>query len=155
MQRGGPGHVDPRTLGFDARLEGPPAGGAPTGPPGPVVNPAFRGLMRDYRQLVREQMAERPSAWPRIACLVPSWDATPTSQDGGRILYEATPGAFQAWLEAAMDAARRQAGPGERLVFIDAWNDWANGAALEPDQRFGHGWLEAIANAADAELLER
>jgi hypothetical protein len=40
------------------------------------------------------------------------------------------------------------------VVFVHAWNDWETGAALAPDLRFGHGWLEAVANAADADLLE-
>ena len=56
-----------------------------------------------------------------------------------------------------MQAAREAAGarpPGQRLVFVDAWNNWANGAALAPDTRHGHGWLEAVANTADADLLE-
>jgi hypothetical protein len=65
----------------------------------------------------------------------------------------ASPGAFQAWLERASDQVRGRAG-GHRIVFVEAWNDWENGAVLAPDLRFGHGWLEAVANAADADLLE-
>ena len=58
----------------------------------------------------------------------------------------------KAWAEAASDAVRGRA-PERRLVFLHAWNDWEIGAALSPDLRFGHGWLEAVANAADADLL--
>jgi hypothetical protein len=41
----------------------------------------------------------------------------------------------------------------EKLLFINAWNEWAEGAHLEPDERFGRGWLEAVRNAQEPEHL--
>ena len=37
----------------------------------------------------------------------------------------------------------------ERLLFVNAWNEWAEGAHLEPDQMFEHDWLRAISDALD------
>ena len=35
----------------------------------------------------------------------------------------------------------------ENFIFINAWNEWAEGAHLEPCIKFGHGYLEALKNA--------
>ena len=56
---------------------------------------------------------------------------------------------------AVIIGAGRPLAAGQPLVFVHAWNDWESGAVLAPDLRFGHGWLEAVANAADADLLDR
>ena len=144
IQRGGPARP-----GFDARLAAltRPLTSGP--PPGAVVNPNFRGQVHDAHAVIAGRIAEKDDAIPLV---VAGRDTTPLSQDAPEVWHGASPGAMQAWLEAAVDrAARRPKGP--RLVFVHAWNDWEAGAALAPDRRFGHGWLEAVANARDADLL--
>jgi hypothetical protein len=138
--------------GFDAHLADPAAGRTPEGPPDAVINPGFRGLVHDAHAVVRERMAAA-LAPETIPLVVAGYDTTPLSQDAPVIWQGASPGAFQAWLERAGDQVRARAGD-RRIVFVHAWNDWEAGAALAPDLSFGHGWLEAIANAADADLLE-
>jgi hypothetical protein len=135
--------------GFDARLADPLPDRTPDGPPGPVINPDFRGLVHDARALIGTRIDSEPDAIPLVVC---AHDTTPLSQDAPTVWQGASPGALQAWLEAARDRAAGQPG-GHGLVFVHAWNDWETGAALAPDLRFGHGWLEAMANAADANLL--
>jgi len=144
IQRGG----KPRA-GFDARLPDVDTARAAEGPPGPVVNPDFRGAVHDGPAVVAERMAGDGEALPLV---VAGHDTTPLSQDAPQVWHGVTPGALQAWLEAAADRARARP-KALQLVFVHAWNDWETGAALAPDLRFGHGWLEAVANAADAELL--
>lgn len=150
------GRTDPANLGFDASVEFPPAGaGALIHPPGPLYNPRFTGRVNDYRQMVRTFLDTTQLGHKRFRGVMPSWDNTPRRQDGGWVYQHATPGAFQAWTEAAFEDTRRQNFGDERIVFINAWNEWGEGAHLEPDQRFGHAWLEAVKNAADADLLDK
>lgn len=150
------GKVDPASIGFDASVEFPPAGaGALIHPPGPLFNARFEGRVNDYRQMVRGFLGAEINGHKRFRGIMPSWDNTPRRQDGGWVYQHATPGAFQAWAEAMFEETRRQNFGDERIVFINAWNEWGEGAHLEPDQRFGHAWLEAVKNAADADLLDK
>jgi hypothetical protein len=155
VRRGGDPDRDPQEQGFDAGLTMAPTGEARMRQTGPGFNPRFDGEIYDYRRLVQGAFETLTPGWPSLPVVRPGYDATPTTPDTPVIFDNASPGAFQAWLEWALDHARIHAEPGQGLVLVDAWNDWMHGAALEPDRRLGHGWLEAVANALDRELLER
>ena len=148
-------YPDPAKIGFDAAIEFPPMGAAqPISLPGPLQNRAFQGVVSDYCELVRHFLKAPTPPHTRFRGVAPSWDNTARRQDNAYVFHHASPGAFQAWTEAMMAETRRQNFGDERIVFINAWNEWAEGAHLEPDVRFGHGWLEALRNAAEADLLE-
>ena len=93
--------------------------------------------------------------WPRFPAVMPAWDNTARRMEAGAVFDGATPGAFQAWLEAAIEQTRAHNAPGERIVFINSWNEWAEGAQLEPDRVFGHGRLEAVRAAQRHRFLGR
>lgn len=84
---------------------------------------------------------------------MPGWDNTARRPHTSFCFENATPGAFQAWLEESIADTKEQNFGDERLVFVNAWNEWAEGAYLEPDRRFGHTYLEAVKNATEASLL--
>src|SRR5439155_27027498 len=77
------------------------------------------------------------------------WDNSARRRDTPVILTGATPTSLRRWLRRIVLSERRRGG--ERVVFVNAWNEWAEGTYLEPDRDFGHGWLEAVASAVDAE----
>lgn len=140
--------VDPREIGFDAAVGFPPNNTAPE----PItarqhlLNPAFDGQVFDWRDLAREAMAQPDPPYPRYPGVNPAWDNEPRRSGRGRVFAHASPRGYRDWLRHAIATARRRQ-PQQPLVFINAWNEWAEGAVLEPDARLGHAWLQATRDA--------
>lgn len=137
-------NVDPRDIGFDAAVEFPPAGkGVPAQVPTPLLNPRFRGVVYDYDDTARNLLANQGPPYTFFRGVMPSWDNTARRQDTGHVFLSADPVRFRRWLDAACDWTARMRIGDERLVFVNAWNEWAEGNHLEPDQKHGHAYLEA------------
>jgi len=147
-------HVDPAVFGFDASAEFPPhMVMSPTKPPA-LLNPEFQGLTHDYREVVLKYLGFNMPNYVRFRGVMPSWDNTPRRQNHSQIFEHAHPGAYRAWLETVLDETHEQNFSEERVVFINAWNEWGEGNHLEPDKRYGHQFLEATLNARDSWLLK-
>jgi lipopolysaccharide biosynthesis protein len=112
-------------------------------------SPAFRGSIYDYEELVLRYAAKAEPSFKRLRTVLSGWDNTARRQTDGIVLERDTPGAFQAWLEWTIRRTREQNYGDERIVFINAWNEWCEGAYLEPDMEYGHDRLQAIANAIE------
>jgi hypothetical protein len=97
-------------------------------------------LYKDVIPFLLDGCQEQPGAHP---CVIPNWDNTPRSGTGGYVLHESTPELFRTHLRDALDLVKSR-DPKERIVFIKSWNEWGEGNYLEPDQRFGHDYLNVI-----------
>jgi lipopolysaccharide biosynthesis protein len=100
----------------------------------------------DYRAAVAELNRIEPVRYRRYETVVPGWDNTARVGENAVVLHESSPEAYEQWLRRAVDRARRNP-PDHRLVFLNAWNEWAEGCHLEPDVRHGLAYLEATARA--------
>ncbi len=144
------GFTDPRPCGFDAAVEFPPHN-LPLRKVNHryrILNPDHAGKIYEYRQLV-EMALERGGSgdWPTFRAVCPSWDNEARRPGAGHVMADASPGLYARWLRAACDWTERHHPPERRFVFINAWNEWAEGAHLEPDRRHGHAYLRATAEA--------
>ena len=140
--------VPPGEYGFEASVEFPPQYmSVPIQPPGKLLNPNYRGVVQDYRQSVVNSVEKGIPAYTLFRTAMPGWDNTARRQDDSHIFVNSSPGAYQAWLEAILHLTLEQNFGDERIVFVNAWNEWAEGNYLEPDQRFGHAFLEATRKA--------
>lgn len=140
--------VDPREIGFDAAVEFPPNNTtlAPITARQHLLNPDFHGDVHDWRELALQSMAQPDPAYPRYPGVTPGWDNEPRRSGSGRVFAHASPRGYRDWLRHAIAIARRRF-PSQPLVFINAWNEWAEGAVLEPDARLGHASLQATRDA--------
>jgi GT2 family glycosyltransferase/SAM-dependent methyltransferase len=149
-------NTHPSIYGCDASVEFPPHELAhQIDIPGEILNNDFSGAVGDYRTIALRYATRDFPRYKRFKGVMPGWDNTARMQDKSFIFHNATPGAFQAWLTETIYQTKLQHYGDERLIFINAWNEWAEGAYLEPDQRFGHSYLQAVSNALDAEKLLR
>ena len=149
-------NVDPATIGFDAAAAFPPNNTSlpPVTSAHRLINPEYTGEILDWRDLATQSMAAADPGYRLYPGINPGWDNEARRSGRGRTYVHATPRAFEAWTRHAIDSARRRA-PGAPLVFVNAWNEWAEGAVLEPDARHGYAWLEAIRRAFRAPPASR
>jgi lipopolysaccharide biosynthesis protein len=134
-------HRDWRDVGFDANLTFEPQLGV-------LPGPLDAGLkIYDYA-MARRKMASWAREFDAHRCVVVSWDNSPRRGEEGIVFINATPEAFRAGLADAMaEVADRPFD--ERLIFLNAWNEWAEGNHLEPDRKNGLAYLTAIRDAVN------
>jgi hypothetical protein len=136
------GLLDPRPLGFDAAVEFPPHGEPANLCAVEGIEPGFSGAVIDFRAVVSRRLALPTPSFRLYRTAMAGWDNTPRLGRRATVFHDASPGAYEEWLRGLVTAARL-GHPEHQLVFVNAWNEWAEGAHLEPDERFGTGYLEA------------
>lgn len=150
------GITDPRSLGFDGALQFPPHNIASdltllnSKSDVEIYDIDFRGLIYDYNELVAASLALPEADFPLIRTACPGWDNDARRQGAGMSFAYATPEKFESWLRGLIERAHKQPFFGEPLLCINAWNEWCEGAYLEPDTHFGYAYLNAVARAVNA-----
>lgn len=142
--------TDPAAYGFDAAVEFPPND---TQLPNVTArakprHPDFGNTLYDWRFLVWRSRNYSKPGYKLFRGVCPSWDNTARRKNKANIFVNSSPKGYREWLgNAVSDTCNRLRNPDERLVFVNAWNEWAEGAYLEPDQKYGYAYLEATRQA--------
>lgn len=138
----------PADVGFDAAVEFPPNLSSPSNITAQqhLLNPDYAGDVLDWTALARDSQARAAPAYRFYPGVNPGWDNEARRSGRGRVYLGATPLRFADWISHHLGALQAQT-PASRLIFINAWNEWAEGAVMEPDARHGHAYLEAARQA--------
>ena len=110
-------------------------------------------FIHSYQDLAEAMMDKEIPAYNWLRCVTPSWDNWARRTRGANIFLGSTPDKYQSWLYRAIEDTNTRLSGDERIVFINAWNEWAEGNHLEPDEKFGHGYLEATRQALEDSQL--
>jgi lipopolysaccharide biosynthesis protein len=149
--------LPPVETGFDAAVEFAPdwlVRGKPTNQG--LVSKLIRKLgykdlrpynIYSYDTLMRNMLAKRCPPYKQFRCVTPSWDKTARRQKYADVWVGSSPEKYEAWLSEIIEQCRDRLPPEERFVFINAWNEWAEGCYLEPDLKYGRAYLEATRRA--------
>ena len=146
--------VAPAQYGFDAAIEFPPNKSVPPVLTQHIKNYTgdFFGNIFDWSVFPERSKNYVPPDYRLFRSVCPAWDNTARRKNKSTVFINNTPESYQHWLEDAVSETCRQfTEPSERLVFVNAWNEWAEGAHLEPDQKYGYAWLEASRKALTRE----
>ncbi|AOH84405.1 hypothetical protein AWL63_10935 [Sphingomonas panacis] len=148
--------VSPQDIGFDACVEFPPQGiGAPYADELSMLKAGWQGHVYDYEESVLLACKESTAPYKRMPAVFPSWDNTARQPLRGTSFIGQTPAAFSEYVRKKADFAYEMLVGEEKMMFVNAWNEWAEGAHLEPDVAYGHSWLQALQDGLAAAKYQR
>lgn len=108
------------------------------------VDKRFHGNILSYQSMVadaeRRLLSLPADTMPGVMV---TFDNTARRQWRSDVWYGSNPYTFRRWLASACSAVSNRE-PEDRVVVINAWNEWAEGAVLEPSRRFGRTYLQAV-----------
>ena len=81
---------------------------------------------------------------------MPMWDNTARRNQYGMIFHGSEPSLYRRWLKDVIEKTKTNQALDDSLIFINAWNEWGEGAYLEPDRYYGYAYLQATRDAIES-----
>ena len=105
-------------------------------------------LIIPYRIAIKKVVAKEDFREDVFPTIMPNWDHTPRSANGGTVLHNSTPELFK---EHVRDVLRTVENKPEtrKIVFLKSWNEWGEGNYMEPDLKYGKGFILALKDATE------
>lgn len=142
------GIKSPLKYGFDAAMEFPPhtAKSSEITSQTAITNTDFQGRVYDYNQVVRNAVKGEEENYKLFRTAMLSWDNTARKQNASHTFNHFSLLRFKQWVShiASEVFNNEKYANDEKLVFINAWNEWAEGTHLEPDRKYGYGYLQVM-----------
>jgi lipopolysaccharide biosynthesis protein len=141
------GIKSPYEFGFDASVEFPPhtADNTDISDSINIVNKDFSGHIFSYDLTVSKAVTDDEPSYKLFRTAMLSWDNTARKQNNSHIFYGFSISRYKQWFSSIVNRIHtneKYCGD-EKLVFVNAWNEWAEGTHLEPDRKYGFAYLQA------------
>ena len=109
---------------------------------GLINNSVIKNWVSYYEDLSSNMLSKTTPDYVRYRCVTPMWDNSARRKSKAAIFLNSTPEKYERWLFEASQKTIQERTSEERILFINAWNEWGEGCHLEPDQRWGLSYLE-------------
>ncbi len=136
-------------LGFDSGVEFPPHNlkGVKILNNDLRFTNSFFGSIFSYESIATHYLNKNTEHQRVFKTVFPSWDNTARRGDKAMLVANGTPQNYEYWLARSIELTKKNYPNRESFVFINAWNEWAEGCHLEPDRKYGYQFLEATLRA--------
>lgn len=106
----------------------------------PRIAPLDTYKYKDIIKHLYSKWDRKENCYPQI---IPNWDRSPRGGRRAVIYTGSTPELFKTNAEKALELVKDKQ-PEHKIIFLRSWNEWAEGNYMEPDLKFGHGYLDAL-----------
>lgn len=155
------GFDDPRSVGFDAAVQFPPHNQFQDErlritSKANIANPEYSSQIYSYARVVEHiQTFPKTPPYPLFKTAFPAWDNEPRRPGRGTVYAGSSPLLYKQWLRTISEWTLEHHSEKSRFVFINAWNEWAEGAHLEPDQKYGYAYLQATMDMLKSMFIDK
>lgn len=111
--------------------------------------PNFEGYMFDTSKFLINEKWKYDVNYTLYKGVFTNWDNTPRSHINARIYRYMTPKTYKDWLKKVISYTKTNNSKDHQIIFINAWNEWGEGAHLEPDIKYGYAYLQATKEAIE------
>lgn len=108
----------------------------------------FKDKIFDYKKIIKIMSSKPTKNYKLFPSIFPGWDNSARRATGATIVHGSTPKLYKKWLNSIVNKFEPYS-EDENLIFINAWNEWAEGNHLEPCIKWGRQYLEATKEVFD------
>lgn len=113
------------------------------------INKNFNGTIFNLKEYVIKNEYTKDDNNKLFKAVFPGWDNTARKALTNAAIFICTPESYKIWLKNIINWTKRNHCSDEQFVFINAWNEWGEGAHLEPDTHYGYAYLQATKEALE------
>lgn len=106
----------------------------------PMLSPVRKYKYKDIIRNLYSDYEKKENVYPII---LPNWDRSPRAGKRAVVYTDCEPKYFRKNVQEALNIVKEKA-PEHRIIFLKSWNEWGEGNHVEPDLKYGHGYLDAL-----------
>lgn len=104
-------------------------------------------FLYDYRKTIEKMISKPLKDYTYYRCVFPAWDNTSRMNKDGLVFINSSLAHFEKMIENSFQYSIDKLSVENQFVFINAWNEWAEGCHIEPDEKFAYSYLNSIRTA--------